>query len=86
MSYSHEWGVQNHFYVRPRGAWGEVKRLNIIKFQLQSQFQRILYQTLCVFSQIKDINQIEYDFHSVADLENEKKNPGQGILFSVREI
>ena len=29
--------------------------LNIIKFQLQSQFQRFLNQTLCVFSQMKDI-------------------------------
>ena len=33
----------------------EVKRSNIIKFQLQSQFQRFLYQTICVFSQIKYI-------------------------------
>ena len=28
---------------------------NFIKFQLQGQFQRFLNQTLCVFSQIKDI-------------------------------
>ena len=34
---------------------GEVKRSNIIKVQLQSQIQGHLYQTLCVFSQIKDI-------------------------------
>ena len=27
---------------------------NIIIIQLQSQFQRCLYRTLCVFSQIKD--------------------------------
>ena len=33
---------------------GEVKRSNIIKFQLPCQFQRFLYQTLCVFSQIKE--------------------------------
>ena len=33
--------------------WGGVKKSNIIKFQLQSQFQRILNQTLCVFSQIR---------------------------------
>ena len=39
---------------------------NVIKFQLQSQFQRFLYQTLCVFSQIKDMKQIEQNFHSVA--------------------
>ena len=33
---------------------GEVKRSNIIKFQLPCQFQRLLYQTLCVFLQIKE--------------------------------
>ena len=35
-------------------CWGEVKRSNIIKFQLPCQFQVFLYQTLCVFSQIKE--------------------------------
>ena len=35
--------------------------INIIKFQ----FQRFLYQTLCVFSQMKDIKHIKQDFHSV---------------------
>ena len=33
---------------------GEVKRSNIIKFRLPCRFQRCLYQTLCVFSQIND--------------------------------
>ena len=42
--------------------WGGVKRSNIMKFQLQSQFQRFLYQTLCVFS----LKHIKLDFHSVA--------------------
>ena len=37
-----------------------------ISFQLQSQFQRFLYQTLCVFSQMKDTKHIRRDFHSVA--------------------
>ena len=46
--------------------WGGVKKSNIIKFQLQNQFQRFLYQTLCIFSQIKDIKHIEQGFHSVA--------------------
>ena len=40
--------------------WGGVKNSNIIKFQLQSQFQRILNQTLSVFSQIRR------DLHPVA--------------------
>ena len=34
---------------------------NIIK----SQLQRFLNQTLCVFSQMKDIKYIRQDFHSV---------------------
>ena len=29
------------------------------------KFQRFLYQTLCVFSQIKDMKHIEQYFHSV---------------------
>ena len=33
---------------------------------LTCQFQRFLYQTLCVFSQIKDRKHIEQNFHSVA--------------------
>ena len=35
---------------------------NIIKFQLPCQFQRFLYQILCVFSQIKDTKHIRRDF------------------------
>ena len=35
---------------------------NIIKFQLQSQFQRFIHQTVCVFSQIKDMKHIEQNF------------------------
>ena len=34
----------------------------IIKFQLQSKFQRLLYKTLCVFSQIKERKHIEWIF------------------------
>ena len=68
VSYWHEWGVQRQtfFWPRPLGPWGGVKRSNIIKFQLQSQFQRFLYQTLCVFSQLKDTKHIRRDFNSVA--------------------
>ena len=35
---------------------------------LPCQFQRFLYQTLCVFSQMKDTKHIRQDFHSVADV------------------
>ena len=57
---SHEWGVQRHIFFGPapwgpgEGPKGQIS-LNIIKFQLLSQFQRFLKQTLCVFSQMKDI-------------------------------
>ena len=49
--------MQRHISFRPRplGLWGGAKRSNIIKFQLQSQFQRFFNQTLCVFSHVKDI-------------------------------
>ena len=39
---------------------------NIIKSHLLSHFQRFLNQTLCVFSQMKDIKHIKRDFHSTA--------------------
>ena len=68
VSYSHEWHMQwhNFFGPRPLGPWGGAKRSNIIKFQLLSQFQIFLNQTLCVFSQMKDTKHFRRDFHSVA--------------------
>ena len=45
------------------GEWQ--KRANVIKSQLQGQFQRFLNQTLCVFSQMKDIKHLRREFHSV---------------------
>ena len=67
MSYLHEWHMKRHNFLGPRllGPWGGAKRSNIIKSQLQSQFQRFLILTLCVFSQMKDIKPIRRDFHSV---------------------
>ena len=50
------------FWPHPLGPWGGVKISNIILFQLQSQFQRFLYQTLCVYSQMKDTKHIRKDF------------------------
>ena len=50
--------------IWPR-PWGVVKRLCIIKFQLQVNFKD-LYRTWCVFSKIKDFKHIEQDFNSVA--------------------
>ena len=46
------------------GPKGQIS-LNIIKFQLQSQFQKFFNQTLCVFSHMKEIKHIRRDFHLV---------------------
>ena len=37
-----------------------------MKFRLPCQFQRFLYQILCVFSQMKDTKHIRRDLYSVA--------------------
>ena len=68
VSNLHQWHMQRHKFLGPNplGPWGGAKRSNIIKSQSQSQFQRFLNQTLCVFSQLKDIKHIRRDFHSVA--------------------
>ena len=68
VSYLHQWHMQQHnfFGPQPLGPWGGAKRSNIIKSQSQSQFQRFLNQTLCVFSQMRDIKDIRRDFHSIA--------------------
>ena len=52
------------FWVpHPLGPRGGANRSNIIKSELQSQFQRFFNQTLCVFSHMKDIKHIRQDFH-----------------------
>ena len=48
------------------GDLGGGQRSNIIKFQLPCQFQRFLYQTLCMFSQMKDTKHVRRNFNSVA--------------------
>ena len=67
-----------HFFCFGPAPWGPGEgpkgqiSLNIIKFQLQSQFQRLskfqrfFNQTLCVFSHMKDIKHIRRDFYLVA--------------------
>ena len=50
------------FAPPPPGALGRDQRSNIIKSQLLSQFQIFLNQTLCDFSQMKDIKLIRWDF------------------------
>ena len=65
VSCSHECGAQQHLFFGPTPLGGAKRSniINIIKFQLQSQFQRFLNQTLCVFSEMKDIKHIRRDFH-----------------------
>ena len=53
LSYLHEWHMYRRHFLCPQPVWpwGGAKRSNIIK----SEFQRILNQCLCIFSQMKDI-------------------------------
>ena len=68
VSFLHERHMHRcHFWgPHPLGPWGGAKRSNIIKSELKGQFQRFLNQTLCIFSQMKDIKHIRWDFHSAA--------------------
>ena len=65
-------GARNGTFFLGSAPWGPGEgpkgqiSLNIIKIQLQSQFQRFLNQTLCVFSEMKDIKHIRRDFHLAA--------------------
>ena len=73
---SHVWGVQQHFFLAPPPGEGPKGQILLnIKFQLQSQFQIFLNQTLCVYSQIKYIKHIRPDFHLAAW----GHDPGVGI-------
>ena len=56
-----------------------------MKFQLPCQFQRFLYQTLCVFSQMKDTKHIRRDLYSVTWVMPQRSDLGglgaQGVNF-----
>ena len=78
MSFLHEW----HIFGSPSlGPWEGAKRSNIINSELQSQFQRFLNQTLCIFSQIKDILTYQTGF-SFGHLGN-AKGWDLGVLWGV---
>ena len=49
-----------------KGQTGDLRARSKGQISLTCQFQRLLYQTLCVFSQIKDRKHIEQNFNSVA--------------------
>ena len=61
-----EWHMPPFLGSGSLGPWGRAKRSNIIKSELQSQFQRFLNQTLCTFSQMKDIKHISLVFRSAS--------------------
>ena len=68
--------MQVNFHPRVKlVTLGRGQRSNIIKFRLPCQFQRFLYQILCVFSQVKDTKYIGWDFYSVAWV----MRPGVGL-------
>ena len=48
------------------GQTGDLGTRSKGQISLTCQFQRFLYQTLCVFTQIKDRKHIEQNFYSVA--------------------
>ena len=53
------------FLAPPTGALGRGQKVKYHLISITSQFQRFLYQTSCVFSQMKDTKHIQRDFHSV---------------------
>ena len=59
-------GACNGKYVLAPPPWEGSKGQISFNFLLQSQFQRFLYQTLCLFSQMKDTKHIRRDFNSFA--------------------
>ena len=54
VSYLYEWGMQRHIFGPVPGSLGRDKKVKYRLFQLQSQFQRFLNQTLYVFLHIKN--------------------------------
>ena len=67
VSNLHQWHMQQHNFLVPT-PWGpgEGPKGQISLNLNHSQFQRFFNQTLCVFSQMKDMKHIRRDFRSVA--------------------
>ena len=53
-------------WPHPPLALGRGQKVKYHYTSISKPFQKLLDQTLCVFSQIKDIKHIEGNFHSVA--------------------
>ena len=59
-------GVCNGFYFAPApGALGSGQKVKYHLISFTKSILKILYQTMCVFSQMKDTKHIRQDFHSV---------------------
>ena len=68
VSFSHEWGCYGKLLLIP-AIWGPPegsKGQKSFNFNYNVNFKDFLYETLCVFSQMKDTNHIRRDFYSVA--------------------
>ena len=66
VSYSHEWGVQRFFLAHSPGALGKGQKVKYHLIQITKSNSKFLYQTVCLFSQMKDTKHIRRDFNSVA--------------------
>ena len=57
VSYLHEWHLHRHHFWVPAswGLRGEPKDQISLNLNYKVKFQRFLNQTLCIFSQMKDI-------------------------------
>ena len=81
VSYSHEWGVQrqNFFWPAPWGPGKGSKGQISFNFNYKVNFKDFLYQTLFLFSQMKDTKHIRRDFNSVAWVMPQGSDLGAGV-------
>ena len=61
VSYSHKWGVQQQiFFAPPPGALGRGQKVKYL-ISITKSISKFLYQTLSLFSQMKDTKHIRRD-------------------------
>ena len=60
-----ERATPNFFWAPPPGALGRGQKVKYHLISITKSISKILYQTLCVFSQMKDTKHIRRNFHSV---------------------
>ena len=56
----------SNFFSLPPGALGRGQKVKYHLILITKSISKIFYQTLCVFSQMKDTNHIRWDFDSVS--------------------